>query len=383
MIPTLLALLTGVTGAFASTLYIGSYSSKIVRVHIAPDGRMQYIGQSPSELNPSWLTFNSKGDQLFAVSEVGDYSNPDYPGSGAMSSFAVQEDGSLQLINTVASGGSSPAHAAMDITDSCLYVSNYCAGTIGVVRVDTSSGVLSPPSQVLDHNPTPVSDCQGAHIHEVVLGGANRTSLEVMDLGLNTVSHYSTTAQLIDMPALQVVSMPSAGSGPRHMAVHPFAPWAFVLNELDSTVSSLPYEHLTGKLGEVSASVSSLPPEQDTTDMAAGELQLSRDGRFLYASNRDNSEPNLGRSSIAVFAVDAATGLLTALQFASSMGDHPRHFDLFYDGSLLVVANMNSDNIVSFDVNRTSGVLTPPPAAAVGRVLQTPRPTQVLLAPGS
>jgi 6-phosphogluconolactonase (cycloisomerase 2 family) len=160
----------------------------------------------------------------------------------------------------------------------------YPLGTIGVVRVDPVSGVLQPPSQVIDHNPTPVSDCEGAHIHEVVLAGANQTSLEVMDLGLNTVSHYSTSAQLIDSPALQVVAMSKAGSGPRHMEIHPSASWAFVLNELDSTLSTLPYSHTTGRLGEVSSCVSSLPPGEDATDMAGGGEPLLLVFKFYCCS---------------------------------------------------------------------------------------------------
>ena len=112
----------------SSTLYIGSYSSSIARILLSPSGHMQLLGHSPAELNPSWLVFNSHATHLFAVSEVGDYVNDQYPGSGAISSYSVQHEGELELVSTVASGGSAPAHATLDKTDSCLYVSNYCAG---------------------------------------------------------------------------------------------------------------------------------------------------------------------------------------------------------------------------------------------------------------
>jgi 6-phosphogluconolactonase (cycloisomerase 2 family) len=112
----------------SSTLYIGSYSSSIARILLSPSGHMQLLGHSPAELNPSWLVFNSHATHLFAVSEVGDYVSDQYPGSGAISSYSVQHEGELELVSTVASGGSAPAHATLDKTDSCLYVSNYCAG---------------------------------------------------------------------------------------------------------------------------------------------------------------------------------------------------------------------------------------------------------------
>jgi 6-phosphogluconolactonase len=92
----------------------------------------------------------------------------------------------------------------------------------------------------------------------------------VVDLGLNTVSHYRTSAEMIVTPPLEVVTMPEPDSGPRHLVVHPSAPWAFVINELDSTVSTLPYSHLTGALHAATSTVSSLRPEENATDMAGG-----------------------------------------------------------------------------------------------------------------
>ena len=108
---------------------------------------------------------------------------------------------------------------------------------------------------------------------------------------------------------------------------------------------------------------------------------MSQDGRYIYASNRDNSYPDKNRSSIAVFKVDTLTGNLTVIQITSSMGEHPRHFDLFFGGTLMVVANMNSDNIVSFAVNTTTGLITPPDDMESARVLRTTRPTQVVQRP--
>ena len=138
-----------------------------------------------------------------------------------------------------------------------------------MVRVNTASGHLEPPMQVIDHNPSPLSDCNGAHTHEVVLSGTNLTNLEVMDLGLDTVTHYTTTDLLINTSPTEVIAM-HPGAGPRHMAIHPVAPWAFVLNELDSTISSMPYHRVTGTVDGATSTLSSLRPEESATDMAGG-----------------------------------------------------------------------------------------------------------------
>jgi 6-phosphogluconolactonase len=87
------------------------------------------------------------------------------------------------------------------------------------------------------------------------------------------------------------------------------------------------------------------------------------DGKFLHGSNRDNSDPNNNHSSIVVFSVNQESGLLNAVQFQYTGGDHPRHFDLFkvapaVDNAIkseeewmMIVANKNSDNFATFNVD--------------------------------
>ena len=123
---------------------------------------------------------------------------------------------------------------------------------------------------MIDHNQSPAVGCEGAHVHEVVLSGVHGSSIEVMDLGLNSVYHYSTNSLLIDTPPQQIVHMPRLHSGPRHTVIHPTASWAFVINELDSTISTLPYNHFNGQLGNISSTISTLQSDEDATDMAAG-----------------------------------------------------------------------------------------------------------------
>lgn len=113
--------------ASATMLYVGSYSSSIARINLDANGDMTFLGASDSEPNPSWLTFSPNGTLLFAVSEVQDYPSQ-YPSSGAVSSFEVDQDGSLRMLSTVASGGGAPAHATTNAKGDHLFLSNYCSG---------------------------------------------------------------------------------------------------------------------------------------------------------------------------------------------------------------------------------------------------------------
>src|SRR5436309_3479948 len=75
-------------------------------------------------------------------------------------------------------------------------------------------------------------------------------------------------------------------------------------------------------------------------------------GRFLYGSNR-------GHDSIAIFAIDQSTGLLTSIGWESTQGKTPRFFGLDPTGTHLYAANQASDTIVIFRINETTGKLTP------------------------
>jgi 6-phosphogluconolactonase (cycloisomerase 2 family) len=133
------------------------------------------------------------------------------------------------------------------------------------------------------------------------------------------------------------------------VVLHPRAAFAYVVNELDSTLTAYRYASDTGALEPVQV-VSSLP-DTFTGNSRAAEIGISADGRFVYASNR-------GSDTIAVFMVDEGTGRLTPVQWAPSGGRTPRFFALDLNGRFLFVANEDDDTIQRFRVDPASGQLT-------------------------
>jgi 6-phosphogluconolactonase len=111
-------------------------------------------------------------------------------------------------------------------------------------------------------------------------------------------------------------------------------------------------------------------PAGFTGTNATAQLQVDRAGRFLYVSNR-------GNDSIAVFAIDSGTGMLTPVEHVATQGKTPRDFALDPTGAFLFAANQNSDNIVLFRVNAATGRLTPS-----GQIVeQVPEPACVVFVP--
>jgi 6-phosphogluconolactonase len=184
----------------------------------------------------------------------------------------------------------------------------------------------------------------------VVFSPDNRFVI-VADRGLDKVfvyrlNHATGSLEPNDPPFIAL----HPGWGPRHLAFHPNGRWLYLISEMGSMLTTLDYDAGSGSLKELQ-SISALP-EGFSGHSSSAEVQVDRAGRFVYGSNR-------GDDSIGVFAVDAATGMLTPVQHVSTEGKTPRNFSLDPTGAYLFVGNQESASIVIFRVDATTGKLTP------------------------
>ena len=139
-----------------------------------------------------------------------------------------------------------------------------------------------------------------------------------------------------------------AGSGPRHFAFHPSGKFAYVINELASTLVAFSYDAETGKLTTLQ-SLSTLPDGYDMPSYTA-EVVVHPNGKFVYGSNR-------GHDSLAVFQIAADSGQLTRVQIEPTGGRNPRNFAIEPSGRYLLAANQDSDQVVVFAIDPDSGQL--------------------------
>ena len=143
--------------------------------------------------------------------------------------------------------------------------------------------------------------------------------------------------------------------------------YAYVINELASTVTAFAYDASLGTL-EQRQTISTLPQNTEGPNSTA-EVRVHPSGRFLYGSNR-------GHDSIVVFSIDTETGMLTHIENVSTQGKIPRNFGIDPSGSYLLAANQNSDTVVTFQIDSKTGRLT-----ATGQVLAVPSPVCVRFVP--
>jgi 6-phosphogluconolactonase len=304
--------------------------------------------------NPSFLAADPRQRFLYAVSETAEFNG--LPG-GSVQAFRIDPDsGRLSLVNARSSEGAGPCHLTIDKRGRWVLVANYSTGNLAVLPV-RDDGSLGKATDVVFHRGASVNSArqQGPHAHSVTLDVANRYAIAA-DLGIDKlmVYHFDGDRGTLKPAAIPWIAV-KPGAGPRHFTFHPDGTKAYVINELDSTVTAFSYERDHGVLKETQT-VATIPGDVTGPNYCA-DIHVSADGRFVYGSNR-------GHDSIVVFAVEENTGLLTLLQHQPTGGKTPRNFAIDPAGRFLLVANQNSDSIVVFTIDQEDGLLAPTGIAA-------------------
>ena len=301
---------------------------------------VQHVGNL---VNPSFLVLRRDQRYLYAVHGDESYAT----------SFSVdRKSGLLTLLNRVETGGRNGVYQAIDASDKFMVVANYGTGNVSVLPV-RQDGTLGDQLQVvaLPGLPGPNRIEQASsHPHQIVFDPSGKYVV-APDKGLDRIFIFSfdpATGKLT--PTEQGSAVARSGSGPRHAAFHPTLPVLFVLNEIGSSIATYYMDAEHGSLRPVQI----LPtlPSDYTGESTAAEIAVSAGGRFVYCSNR-------GHDSIAMFAADPGTGLLTSIGWAPSRGRVPRFIGFDPSRRFLYAANEQADTVVSWLADSSTGRLTP------------------------
>ncbi|MFD9324772.1 lactonase family protein [Streptomyces sp. NPDC060065] len=264
--------------------------------------------------------------------------------SGALEQFGEIETESSPV------GGLS--YMGVDVHSQTLLAADFPAGTAVSVPIGRDGGLGAVASRVQDTGSGPHPRQQGPHAHHVVTDPSGRFAL-VADFGADRVFVYrfdrATRALSAGTPDGPGTYATAPGSGPRRLAFHPSGRTVYLLNELTADIQTLHWNPEDGALTHRQSLPTDAPGHTGTT--SAAELAISRDGRFLYTSNR-------GENTLVVFSADRRTGLLTQVQRISCGGLTPWSFSLHPSGSWLFVANQASNTVNLFAVDARSGQLT-------------------------
>ncbi len=331
-------------------LFIGTYSANIYIYSMNREtGQLKYFGKSSTTSNPSYLTIHPNNKWLFAVNE----NSP-----GSISSFDIKDSSSLVLTSTTPSKGDAPCYVSIDNSGKYVLTANYNSGSIASIPIKLD-GTLGNAVFTDQHTGSSVNVNRQSspHAHSILPFSLNNLIYSA-DLGTDQIFCYKidTTSGILTTVSKTSITAGSA----RHIAFHPNNKWIYEINELSGTIEEFSLDITSGKLNYLQT-YSILKNSSDVA--AAADIHIAPNGKFLYATNRDPE--NL----IAIYSIDQQNGNLTLLGTVSSGGKTPRNFAIDPSGSFLLVANQNSNNILIFSIDKTSGMLT-----QVGNSISVPSP---------
>jgi 6-phosphogluconolactonase (cycloisomerase 2 family) len=304
--------------------------------------------------NPHYVCLDRT--QRFLYSAHGD--------SAHIGAYAIDSNtGKLTFLNKQETGGNNSSTVTTDPSNRWVVLSNGPGVAVFPIRTD---GSLGPRSQLLitEGGDGPWREHQhGPHPHQAIFDLTGRYVV-VPDKGLDRIFVYRFDAETGTLRANDPPFVKCRyGAIPRHIAFHAHAPYAYVVNEQDSTVVAYHWNNDRGALEPFQRVPTT--PTRYVGDNTGAEIAITPSGRFVYASNR-------GHDSIAIFAVDASNGTLEPVGWESTQGRKPRFFGPDSDWTHLYAANENSHTIVEFDVDHDCGKLTP-----TGQIIETGSPACV------
>ena len=258
--------------------------------------------------------------------------------------------GHLTFLNRGATGGGDTSYVSLDQTGHYALAANYDGGSIAVFALKPDGG-LGARTAFVQHTGSGINPQRQTHAyaHSIVTDPDNKFALAA-DLGLDKLFVYRFDArdgslQPNDPPFVTV----KPGSGARHVKFHPNGKWVYLITEMGCTIYAFNWNAANGTLAEFQ-SVSTLPEDFKGVSTCA-EMLVHPNGKFLYGSNR-------GHDSLAVFAIDAASGRLKLLECVACGGKTPRNFAFDPTGKWILCANQDGNNAVVFRIDENTGRLT-------------------------
>jgi 6-phosphogluconolactonase (cycloisomerase 2 family) len=341
----------------------------VFRVNMS-DGSLTEVSKTGPEfddLNSDGMCTSADGRFLYSIILTPALGGK--PGAGGgVAAFAIsREDGTLQHLNTQPSMGASPTSVIIDKTNSRVVVGNHGAvnkivlinkkNGVPVIEAPTDDatvalfpvrpdGSLEPVCDVSVFAQRPLSDTSGpgAACHSVTFDRTQRWII-ASDNGYDHIYVYPFRP---DSRKLEGKSFPTpTGKAPRHLVVHPRAPYFFMTNEREASVSSFHFDSDHGDVRPVQT-IATVADGYSGPRVAPSNIRMHPNGKFIYSANR-------GDDSIAIFAIDEGTGRMNRLDVVKTGGQGPREMNIEPSGKFLFVCNLQSNDVVTFALDAATG----------------------------
>ena len=343
------------------------------------DGSLSEVSTTGPEfdkLNSDGMCVSADGRLLYSIDLTPSLGGVAGAGGGVVA-FAINRDnGTLTHLNTQPAMGANPAAVIIDKTNSRVLVANH--GAVNkIVRVTKRNGVpviesptddatvalfpvkpdgsLEPACDVSVFARRPLSETgTGAASHTVIFDRTERWAI-ASDNGFDHIYVYPFSPSSRTLNGKSFATPP--GKAPRHLVFHPRAPYFFMTNEREASVSSFHFDSNTGELRPVHT-IPTIPDGYSGPRVAPSNIRMHPNAKFIYAANR-------GDDSIAIFSVDETTGRMAPVDTVRTGGRGPREMNFEHSGRFFFVCNLLSNQVATFAVDPNTGKMTPGPKTDV------------------
>ncbi|OYN98272.1 3-carboxymuconate cyclase [Enemella evansiae] len=302
--------------------YIGCYTSTAdghgLGIQPLRTGDGTALDPAPA-VDPSFLIAHPRLPVLYAVSERE---------SSALTAYQIRDDGTLQLLNALDTGGNAGCHLAFDAERDLLVVAHYTDGSVAICSVaeDGSLGQVTDFHRFTGQGPDPQRQ-DGSHAHMAIRDGDDWL---IADLGADRIHRLSLDDDGRIGRVREIVTPP--GVGPRHLIIDGDA--LVLACELSAEL------WLARRDGDGWEGAALVPSTAIDTGEAVYPSGIAwADDRVVVA--------NRGADTIATFRLDRDQNTLRLVDERPTGGRWPR--DLTWSDGRLWVANQNSDSVTVFE----------------------------------
>jgi 6-phosphogluconolactonase (cycloisomerase 2 family) len=216
-------------------------------------------------------------------------------------------------------------------------VSNHGSNFLSAYTINTTTGALTPVLGPAVPGQIPIGDS----VHASAFDRSGRFLYVANGLTASSMTAHTVNAN----GTLTLINGPfPAGTHVHNFVVDPSNRFVYTASDVSNDIHVFSINSTTGGLSPVGGAVAG----------AGGPLTVvvTSDSRFAYV-------PNAG-GLIQAFSIDATSGTLTPLPPPNTtVATGSNAHSAVITGDLLYVANINSNNITSYRINGTTGVLTP------------------------
>ena len=325
-------------------LFVGGFTEKngekaMTVFDFNGNGSLKMVTSADVGPNPSYFCIGEESRMFYVINEVMEFRGQ--PGGG-LSTFRYNDvKASFEKCSEMLVPYGGPCYISISADRRHLFIANYPKGSVVVVKLD-EDGI---PSAITDTILYVKEDPGRSHAH-MILHDPEGKYVYVTDLGLDRIVVYDFDPVEGKLNQLEngITTLPE-GSGPRHFVFNADGSRLYVINELGSSIAVFAAGEADGL--RLLQTVTTRKGNEIGSNYCA-DIHLSRDGNFLYGSNR-------GENTIATFQIDEA-GLLELAGHTSCGGDWPRNFVIDPSGRFLIAGNQKSDYISVFMISRETGL---------------------------